>query len=113
MSDDNIRFVIVCDKKNKLDTKTKTKAKRRANRTISRIEFGLKEKAMGAEPPQRRPFTKEIKAREARMEKIKKKDAERSTPLSKRRCEQDDSEQEQSKQQRRDYDDSPPGPNTV
>ena len=84
MSDSNIECVIEYNKTSKQDMISKKKEKRKANRTISNIEFSLKDKAMGAEPPQRRPFPKEVTARAQHNRKIKAKDASSPTSRPKR-----------------------------
>ena len=56
MTDANIECVISCERSNKIESLVKKKLERRTNRVTSDIIYNLKQKAMGAEPPQRRPL---------------------------------------------------------
>ena len=100
MTDDNIECVISCERSNKIESLVKKKLERRTNRVTSDIIYNLKQKAMGAEPPQRRPFAREIQAREAHQRSIQKTDQERSSPKVKRRIEEDNVESQRNKKQR-------------
>ena len=95
MSDSNVEFVIAMERRAELDrelvaTRERTernlskKQRRKANRVIDRLERSIGRRAIGAEPPQRRPYPWECLEHGRHKRRIADHDANRTSPTLKR-----------------------------